>query len=87
MALHSFLIVFLLFSLLGGAAPDINSDRAALLAFRDSLGRAVLPWNATNSPCTWQGVRCLQNRVVILRLPAVGLMGEIPAGTVGNLTA
>ncbi|KAK8923498.1 putative inactive receptor kinase [Platanthera zijinensis] len=77
----------LVFSLLRGGGADLNSDRAALLVFRDAVGRFALQWNATESPCTWQGVRCLQNRVDVLRLPAVGLIGQIPAGSVGNLTS
>lgn len=87
MAFRSLLIAFLLSCFLGAEAQDLASDRAALLALRDAVGRAVLRWNVTNSPCTWQGVGCSQNRVVFLRLPAVGLIGRIPAGTVGDLTA
>ncbi|KAI0492963.1 hypothetical protein KFK09_027239 [Dendrobium nobile] len=87
MDLQPLFLAFLLFSFLGGGAPDLTSDRAALLALRDAVGRAVLRWNVTDSPCTWQGVRCLQNRVDTLRLPAVGLIGAIPTGTIGNLTA
>lgn len=81
------LLTAVIFSLLGGGGADLNADRAALLAFQNAVGRFVLKWNTTESPCTWQGVRCFQNRVGVLRLPAVGLIGQIPVGSVGNLTA
>ncbi|KAI0516276.1 hypothetical protein KFK09_008948 [Dendrobium nobile] len=85
--LRRLLLTLLLFPLLAGAETNLNSDRAALLALRIAVGRTALQWNETNSPCTWHGVGCLHNRVVFLRLPAVGLFGEIPVGTLGNLTA
>ncbi|CAH2042066.1 unnamed protein product [Thlaspi arvense] len=42
----------------------------------------------SDSACTWVGVRCDANRSFVqsLRLPGVGLVGEIPANTIGNLT-
>ncbi|XP_020593116.1 probable inactive receptor kinase At1g48480 [Phalaenopsis equestris] len=85
--LRRHLLTLLLFPFLAGGEPDLNSDRAALLALIIAVGKTSLQWNETNSPCTWQGVGCLHNRVVFLRLPAVGLTGEIPVGTLGNLTA
>ncbi|XP_010926113.1 probable inactive receptor kinase At1g48480 [Elaeis guineensis] len=81
------LFLFFLLSSIPGGAPDLVSDRAALLAFRSSVGPVVLPWNDSMTPCSWLGVACDAGRVTVLRLPAVGLMGQIPAGTVGNLTA
>ncbi|XP_068662281.1 probable inactive receptor kinase RLK902 [Aristolochia californica] len=78
-----FLLVF--FCFIGVGKPDLQSDRAALLAFRAAVGRS-LPWNASQSPCAWQGVRCEGARVTVLRLPGTGLIGVIPAGIVGNLT-
>ncbi|KAG1330567.1 putative inactive receptor kinase [Cocos nucifera] len=86
MASPLFFLFFILSSIPGGA-PDLVSDRSALLAFRSSVGWAVLPWNDSATPCSWLGVACDAGRVTVLRLPAVGLMGQIPAGTVGNLTA
>uniref|UniRef100_A0A0D9X812 Protein kinase domain-containing protein n=1 Tax=Leersia perrieri TaxID=77586 RepID=A0A0D9X812_9ORYZ len=75
------------------AAPDLAGDRAALLALRDAVGRH-LPWDpAATTPCggAWRGVVCSNSgagdRVTELRLPGKSLAGEIPAGTVGNLTA
>uniref|UniRef100_A0A0D9XDH4 Protein kinase domain-containing protein n=1 Tax=Leersia perrieri TaxID=77586 RepID=A0A0D9XDH4_9ORYZ len=74
------------------AAQDIAGDTAALLAFRDAVGRR-LPWpssaSSSSSPCGWRGVRCdaAAARVVALQLPGASLVGTVPTGTVGNLTA
>ncbi|CAN6174259.1 unnamed protein product [Urochloa humidicola] len=72
------------------AAPDTAADRDALLAFRNAV-RPRLPWDASAaSPCGWIGVTCDQAGaagVVQLRLPGLGLVGTVPAGTIGNLTA
>ncbi|KAK9091482.1 hypothetical protein Sjap_024659 [Stephania japonica] len=70
--------------------PDLVSDTAALLALRSSLRGKTMKWNVTDpapaSPCRWQGVQCESNRVIGLRLPGFALVGDIPPGTVGNLT-
>ncbi|XVF12067.1 hypothetical protein REPUB_Repub08aG0082700 [Reevesia pubescens] len=67
--------------------PDLVTDRAALLVLRSSVGGRTLFWNISNqSPCSWAGVRCDQNRVTGLRLPGVALSGDIPPGIFGNLT-
>ncbi|XP_010916205.1 probable inactive receptor kinase At1g48480 [Elaeis guineensis] len=87
MASPLFLLLFFLLSSLPGGAPDLASDRSALLAFRAAVGRLVLRWNDSATPCSWMGVSCEAGRVTVLRLPAVGLIGQIPVGTVGNLTA
>lgn len=86
------LVVALWCSALRCAAPDLAADRAALLAFRAAVGPG-LPWDASAaaSPCGWRGVGCDNSagggRVVALQLPGAGLMGQVPPGTVGNLTA
>ncbi|CAD5186454.1 unnamed protein product [Musa acuminata subsp. malaccensis] len=79
----------LLLACLPGGAPDLAADAAALLAFREAVGRSALPtWNssAPGAPCSWQGVACESGRVDELRLPGAGLIGQIPAA-LGNLTA
>ncbi|RRT46102.1 hypothetical protein B296_00046246, partial [Ensete ventricosum] len=81
------LALWLLVSSIPGGAPDLAADAAALLALRAAVGRFVLPWNASGSTCSWQGVGCESGRVTALRLPGVGLIGSIPAATVGNLSA
>ncbi|KAJ1289602.1 hypothetical protein BS78_02G177300 [Paspalum vaginatum] len=73
------------------AGADLAADRAALLAFRAAVGPR-LPWDASAaSPCGWRGVRCdgagAAERVVALQLPGASLLGAVPPGTVGNLTA
>eukprot|EP00250_Pteridium_aquilinum_P019796 c24579_g1_i1 orf=289-2286(+) len=73
-----------------GWAADISTDQQALVAFLSGLEVAPrVTWPANASVCTWQGVVCSQQpapRVVTLRLPAVGLFGPIPAGTLGLLS-
>ncbi|EEF31374.1 ATP binding protein, putative [Ricinus communis] len=65
---------------------DLTSDRIALEALRKAVGGRSLLWNISNgNPCTWVGVFCERNRVVELRLPAMGLSGRLPLG-LGNLT-
>ncbi|KAL4384037.1 hypothetical protein GQ457_15G015860 [Hibiscus cannabinus] len=64
---------------------DLASDKAALLALRAAAGGRQLSWNLSSSPCNWTGVQCVQNRVVELRLPGLGLSGHLPLA-LGNLT-
>ncbi|XP_022983569.1 probable inactive receptor kinase RLK902 [Cucurbita maxima] len=72
---------------LGSVLADLASDRAALVGFRAAMGgRPRLEWNISEvSPCSWAGVGCDKNGVFELRLPAMGLSGELPVG-LGNLT-
>ncbi|KAM0921841.1 hypothetical protein ACQ4PT_006585 [Festuca glaucescens] len=87
------LVLVLCCSALRCVVPDLAADRAALLAFRAAVGPG-LPWDASaSSPCGWRGVECdnatgaAGQRVVALKLPGAGLIGQLPPGTVGNLTA
>lgn len=87
------LVLLLCCSALRCVVPDLAADRAALLAFRAAVGPG-LPWDASaTSPCGWRGVTCdnatgaAGQRVVALQLPGAGLIGQLPPGTVGNLTA
>lgn len=75
--------------LLPPAAPDVASDRAALLALRSAVGGRVLFWNLSAAThCSWAGVICSADNssVVELRLPAMGLSGQLPPNTISNLT-
>ncbi|XAR66956.1 Non-specific serine/threonine protein kinase [Bertholletia excelsa] len=66
-----------------------TQDKQALLAFISRIPHENrIQWNQSDSACTWVGVRCDANRSFVqsLRLPGVGLVGEIPANTIGNLT-
>ncbi|GKV09587.1 hypothetical protein SLEP1_g21065 [Rubroshorea leprosula] len=88
-ALFAFLLNIVIFLPL--AIAGLESDKQALLKFAASVrhGRK-LNWN-TNSPvCTsWVGVTCTQDgtRVVALRLPGAGFIGQIPTNTLGKLDA
>ncbi|GMJ00715.1 receptor-like kinase 1 [Hibiscus trionum] len=64
---------------------DLASDRAALLALREAVGGRRLIWNLSSSPCNWTGVHCVQNRVLELRLPGMGMSGQLPIA-IANLT-
>ncbi|GJN23537.1 hypothetical protein PR202_gb11194 [Eleusine coracana subsp. coracana] len=70
------------------AGATLADDARALLAFRDAVGRR-LTWNASDpsGACSWTGVACENDRVAVLRLPGSTLFGQVPAGTLGNLTA
>ncbi|KAK7372324.1 hypothetical protein VNO80_05700 [Phaseolus coccineus] len=68
------------------ADSDLASDRAGLVSLRSALGGRTLLWNTTQrTPCSWTGVTCTNDRVTMLRLPAMGLSGSLPSG-LGNLT-
>uniref|UniRef100_A0ACD5XDL2 Uncharacterized protein n=1 Tax=Avena sativa TaxID=4498 RepID=A0ACD5XDL2_AVESA len=83
------LAVLVLVSLLPAyLSDDLNSDAQALQALRTAVGRSALPsWNSSTQTCQWLGVACENGRVVELRLPGAGLMGSLPSGVLGNLTA
>ncbi|KAJ8763016.1 hypothetical protein K2173_023221 [Erythroxylum novogranatense] len=72
--------------LFGVVESDLASDRAALISIRGAVGGRSLLWNLSTSPCLWVGVTCVSNRVVELRLPGMGLSGQLPADALGNLT-
>ncbi|XP_059638057.1 probable inactive receptor kinase At2g26730 [Cornus florida] len=66
-----------------------TDDKRALLAFISQTPHENrIQWNASDSACNWVGVECDANRsfVYSLRLPGVGLVGQIPANTIGKLT-
>nr|GLL20525.1 putative inactive receptor kinase [Ipomoea trifida] len=66
-----------------------TQDKQALLAFLSRVPHASrVQWNASVSACTWVGVQCDDNSsfVFALRLPGVGLVGNIPANTLGRLS-
>ncbi|XP_057968713.1 probable inactive receptor kinase At2g26730 [Malania oleifera] len=83
-------VVFVSILLLGGRLnSEPTQDRQALLAFLSRTPHENrLQWNSTDSACNWVGVLCDDNRsfVYSLRLPGVGLVGPIPANTIGRLS-
>ncbi|KAK8588652.1 hypothetical protein V6N13_087556 [Hibiscus sabdariffa] len=72
-------------TLLVSVDSDLASDREAMVALRAAVRGRLLLWNLSSSPCSWTGVNCSSNRVVELRLPGMGLSGQLPTG-IGNLT-
>lgn len=87
----SVLFFFLVVSMLSLAFADLESDKQALLDFADAVPHLrKLNWNATTPICaSWVGITCTQGhaRVIALRLPGIGLVGPIPANTLGKLDA
>ncbi|XP_047340636.1 probable inactive receptor kinase At4g23740 [Impatiens glandulifera] len=94
--MDSFHLLLALFFFVGliyypvGAAL-IDEDKQALLDFVNRLPHSrSLNWDESSTVCKhWTGVTCSQdgNRVIAVRLPAVGFHGPIPADTLGKLSA
>ncbi|KAK6945015.1 Leucine-rich repeat [Dillenia turbinata] len=66
-----------------------TQDKQALLSFINQVPHANrIQWNSSDSACNWVGVQCDSNRsfVFSLRLPGVGLVGQIPDNTLGKLS-
>lgn len=84
------IIVFFVVSLLLlRVSTEPTLDKQALLSFISQTPHANrVQWNASDSACNWFGVECDASRsfVFSLRLPGVGLVGEIPPNTIGRLT-
>ncbi|KAL3532402.1 hypothetical protein ACH5RR_005923 [Cinchona calisaya] len=81
------LLVFLLSHTRVDSEP--TQDKQALLSFLSQIPHENrLQWNSSDSACNWVGVECNDNQsyVYYLRLPGVGLVGQIPANTLGRLT-
>ncbi|CAL5323688.1 unnamed protein product [Camellia sinensis] len=79
-------ILFSLF-LFPTGKPDLSADRAALLGLRSAVGGRSLLWNLSEpTPCSWPGVICDSGRVTELHVPGMGLSGQVPPKTIGNLT-
>lgn len=81
--------VSLLLLLSGRVNTEPTQDKQALLAFLNQTPHANrVQWNSSDSACNWFGVECDPNRsfVYSVRLPGVGLVGAIPANTLGRLS-
>ncbi|GKA03343.1 probable inactive receptor kinase RLK902 [Tanacetum coccineum] len=85
-----FLSLIITFCLFLTGTPDLTADRLAILAIRSAVGGRSILWNISlpTAPCTWPGVFCdnKTNRVVELHFPGMGLSGQLPDNTLGNLT-
>ncbi|XP_027330914.1 probable inactive receptor kinase At5g58300 [Abrus precatorius] len=84
---HPFLFIIVILCPLVFA--DLSSDKQALLDFSTAVPhRRNLKWDPNSSVCTsWVGITCNSNgtRVVSVRLPGIGLVGTIPANTLGKI--
>lgn len=83
--------LLLLLHLSPQVTADLNSDKQALLAFAATVphGRK-LNWSSSSPVCSsWVGITCSRDQmhVLSLRLPGVGLLGSVPANTIGKLDA
>lgn len=82
-------LVVVVLVVFGAVNGEPSGDKRALIDFMNSVphGRR-LNWNANSSACFWVGVICNANkdRIWTLRLPGVGLFGQIPDATLGRLT-
>ncbi|XP_058074644.1 probable inactive receptor kinase At2g26730 [Magnolia sinica] len=82
-------LILLSFSFKNRVDSEPTQDKQALLSFLSQTPHENrIQWNASDSACNWVGVECDANRSAVysLRLPGVGLVGQIPAGTLGRLT-
>ncbi|KAM7521968.1 hypothetical protein LguiA_011870 [Lonicera macranthoides] len=88
---HLLPFIFVILTLLPLALGDLNSDTQALLAFAAAVPhKPKLNWSPATPTCTsWVGINCTRGgtRVLSLRLPGIGLVGPIPANTLGKLDA
>ncbi|CAH9084388.1 unnamed protein product [Cuscuta epithymum] len=91
--LHSGFALFLAFLASELSICRVNAepvqDKNALLDFLSKTKHSNrLQWNTSATVCSWVGVECDATRsfVFALRFPAVGLVGNIPADTLGKLT-
>ncbi|KAG6720421.1 hypothetical protein I3842_03G060300 [Carya illinoinensis] len=76
-----------LFAIVG----SLNDEGSALLSFKQSLENSsnshLYNWNPYDeSPCSWNGVECREEKVVSLTIPNRKLVGFIPA-SLGKLTS
>ncbi|XP_024980230.1 probable inactive receptor kinase At2g26730 isoform X2 [Cynara cardunculus var. scolymus] len=81
--------LFSLFLLHHRVKSEPTQDKQALLSFISQVPHASrISWNSSDSACSWVGVTCdaTNSSVIYLRLPGVGLVGQIPPNTIGNLT-
>ncbi|ONK54831.1 uncharacterized protein A4U43_UnF10890 [Asparagus officinalis] len=83
------IFLILLLCLPSPSTSDLSSEKQALLSFANSLHHGPrLNWKPNTPICSsWIGVNCTrdQTHVLSIRLPGIGLYGEIPPNTLGKL--
>ncbi|KAL6971379.1 hypothetical protein U1Q18_031056 [Sarracenia purpurea var. burkii] len=84
-----FWIAFMVVLLSRRLGSESTQDKQALLSFFSQiLHTNRLQWNSSDSACNWVCIQCNANSsdIYSLQLPAaVGLLGSIPANTMGQL--
>ncbi|KAJ0239625.1 inactive receptor kinase [Hirschfeldia incana] len=87
----TFTLCLLLLLLIHVGNADPIQDKRALLEFLTLMPPTrSLNWNETTSVCnTWTGVTCNKDgsRITAVRLPGVGLNGQIPPNTLSRLSS
>ncbi|VYS49948.1 unnamed protein product [Arabidopsis thaliana] len=81
----SLILCFVLIS-----SQTLDDDKKALLHFLSSFKSSRLHWNQSSDVChRWTGVTCNENRdrIVSVRLPAVGFNGSFPPFTISRLSS
>ncbi|CAF2039523.1 hypothetical protein HID58_032858 [Brassica napus] len=69
-------------------SETLEDDKRALLEFLSHFSLPLHRWNQSSPTCHhWTGVTCSRNRIVSVRLPAVGLNGLIPPFTITRLSS
>ncbi|KAL0890929.1 hypothetical protein Bca101_014912 [Brassica carinata] len=83
--------ILTLYLIIHGTNAEPVQDKRALLEFLTITRPArSLNWNETTPLCrNWTGVTCNHNesRIIALRLPAIGLNGQIPPNTISRVSA
>ncbi|XP_009782917.1 probable inactive receptor kinase At2g26730 [Nicotiana sylvestris] len=82
------LVIFTLLSY-SRVNSEPTQEKQALLDFLSQIPHENrLQWSSSTSVCNWVGVECdpTQSFVYSLRLPGVGLVGQIPVNTLGRLS-
>ncbi|KAK4488403.1 hypothetical protein RD792_004166 [Penstemon davidsonii] len=80
--------LFLLFLLTTTTAASLPSDAVALLSFKsnsDLDNKLLYNTNERFDYCQWQGVKCVQGRVVRFVLQSLNLRGTVAAATLSRL--
>ncbi|WOK95884.1 hypothetical protein Cni_G04591 [Canna indica] len=87
--LSSLSLFFIILFFLDAVSSELSTDKQVLIAFANSIHHGKkLDWNSNVSVCsTWVGVTCTpdQAHVLAIRLPGIGLVGSVPANTLGKL--
>ncbi|KAK4793748.1 hypothetical protein SAY86_024183 [Trapa natans] len=86
----SLVLLVLLFCNSGGVVTSLNDEGSTLLLFKQSIYAdpegCLSNWNSTDeTPCSWSGVTCREQRVVSISIPKKKLHGILPP-SLGSLS-